>query len=113
MNLEDRMKQYLEATIQQNASDLHIASGFKPTLRIDGRLVPLVEEAIVTPVDAEAMILSILTSEQKKEFLEKRELDFAFNYENKARFRGDVFFQRGYMAAALRNIPSKIKTIEE
>ena len=112
MTNENKIKKYLDETIQQNASDLHIATGFKPTLRIDGRLVPLVEEPIITPDDAEEMILAILTPEQKKEFLENRELDFAFNHENKARFRGDVFFQRGYMGAAFRNIPSQIKTIE-
>ena len=107
------MRKYLAAVVQQNASDLHIAVGFKPTLRIDGHLIPLIDEPVITPDLGEELVLSVLDQGQREKFLQLKELDFSFNFEDQARFRGDVYFQRGYMAAALRHIPSKIKTIEE
>ncbi|MEK7574036.1 MAG: PilT/PilU family type 4a pilus ATPase, partial [Patescibacteria group bacterium] len=56
---------------------------------------------------------SLLTEEQKKIFYQERQLDLSYSFEDKARFRVNVYFQRGFMAAALRLIPSQIKTIEE
>jgi len=61
----------------------------------------------------EGLIDAMLTKEQKEKFLQEKQLDFAYAFEDKARFRVNVFFQRGYMAAALRLIPAQIKTIEE
>jgi len=57
--------------------------------------------------------MALLTEEQKIRFLKNKELDFSYTYEDKARFRVNVFFQRGYMAAALRLIPAMVKTIED
>jgi len=110
---KDKMKQLLLTTAQQNASDLHIAVGFKPTLRIDGVLVPIPKEAIVNAENAEGLVTALLSPEQKENFFRHRQLDFSYGFEDKARFRANVFFQRGYMAAALRLIPNKIRTIEE
>jgi twitching motility protein PilT len=109
----EKLNQLLLTAAQQNASDLHIAVGFKPTLRIDGVLVPLAREAIVNAETAEGLVTALLTPEQKEEFLKHRQLDFSYAFEDKARFRVNVFFQRGFMAAALRLIPAKIRTLEE
>lgn len=98
---------------QQNASDLHIAVGRKPILRIDGVLIPLEKEAVTTPEIAEGLISELLTPEQKQLFLEKKELDLSYQYEDKARFRVNVYFQRGFMAAALRLIPAKVRMVDE
>ncbi len=98
---------------QQNASDLHIAVGRKPMLRIDGVLIPLQKEQIVTPEIAEGLVFELLTPEQKQLFLEKKELDLSYAYEDKARFRVNVYYQRGFTAAALRLIPAKVRTIDE
>ncbi|MBI2035137.1 MAG: PilT/PilU family type 4a pilus ATPase [Candidatus Liptonbacteria bacterium] len=110
---KQKLNDLLFMTAKQNASDLHIAVGRRPTLRIDGILIPLQQEAVLTPDATEGLVLALLTPEQKAEFLEKKELDLSFALEDKARFRVNVFFQRGFMAAALRLIPSKIRTIEE
>ncbi len=107
------MNELLVATARQNASDLHMAVGRRPTLRVDGILVPIESEPPLTPESIEELISCLLTPEQKKTFIEKRQLDFAYSFEDKARFRVNVYFQRSYMAAALRLIPARIRTIEE
>lgn len=110
---KEKLNELLTATAKQNASDLHIGVGRRPTLRIDGVLVPLQKEPLVTPEMAEALIAELLTPEQKELFLKKKQLDFAYTYEDKARFRVNVYFQRGYCAASLRLISTRIRTIEE
>ncbi len=104
----------LTETARQNASDLHLAVGRKPTLRIDGVLVPLEKLPIMTPEAAEGIISELMTIPGQKEKLQKeRQIDLAYSFEDKARFRVNIYYQRGYLAAALRLIPSRIRTIEE
>lgn len=112
-NYQEKFQELLIATARQNASDLHIGVSRKPTLRIDGVLTSLQNEAIITPESAEAMIMSFLTPEQKENLSKNKQIDFAYSLEDKARFRVNVYYQRGYLAAALRLIPARIKTIEE
>ena len=112
-NYPAKLNELLLTTARQGASDLHIAVGRRPTIRIDSVLLPLAKEPILTREDAEGLVLALLTADQKDRFLKLRQLDFSYNYEDKARFRVDVYFQRGFMAAALRLIPAQIKTIEE
>lgn len=113
MDYKQKLNDLLLATARQNASDLHLASGRHPTLRIDGVLIPLQKEQLVTPEMSEGLIFSMLTSEQKEILFAEKEIDFSYSFEDKARFRINVFYQRGYLAAALRLIPAQIKTPEE
>ena len=110
---KSKLSDFLLAAARQNASDLHLSVGCYPTLRIDGALIPLSQEVILTPQSAEGLISEILNSEQKEIFAKEKELDFAYNFEDKARFRVNVFRQKGYPAAALRLIPTQIRTVEE
>ena len=113
MDYQQKLNDLLLLTARQNASDLHIAVGRRPTLRIDGALIPLQKEPILTPEITENLVLALLTPAQKEEFQKNREIDFSYSFEDKARFRVNVFFQRGFMAAALRLIQAQIKTLEE
>ena len=113
MNAEPFVEKLLSEVVAQNASDLHIAVGRNPTLRIDGALTPLAREAVITPESGQQFIFALLSDEQQKRFLEEKELDFSYNFKDRARFRVNTFFQRGFMGAALRLIPAKIKTIAE
>lgn len=113
MDYKQKLNDLLLMCAKQDASDLHIAVGRHPTLRIDGALVPLTKETILVPQDAEGLVMSLLNEQQKGELSLKRQVDFSYTYEDKARFRVNAYFQRGYMAAALRLIPAQIKTIEE
>lgn len=110
---KQKLDELLLATAKQNASDLHLAVGRRPTLRIDGVLIGLQKEPILTPEAMEGLIDAFLTPEQRSKFLENKQLDFAYSYEDKARFRVNAYFQRGYLAASLRLIPAQIKTVEE
>jgi twitching motility protein PilT len=108
-----KLFELLLTTAKQNASDLHIGVGRKPTLRVDGLLIPLEREAPITPEAANGIIDALLTDEQKNELAKEREIDFSYAYEDKARFRVNVFYQRGFKAAALRSIPSQIRTLDQ
>jgi len=113
MDYKEKLIELLTTTARQNASDLHLAVGRHPTLRIDGALIPLQKEQILTPEATEALVMNLLSPLQKEFFLKEKEFDFSYALEDKVRFRVNVFNQRGYMAAALRLIPAQIKTIEE
>ncbi|MFH0806243.1 MAG: PilT/PilU family type 4a pilus ATPase [Candidatus Brennerbacteria bacterium] len=113
MDYPSKLNELLLITARQGASDLHIAVGRKPTIRVDSVLVPLEKEPILTKEDAEGLVNALLTPEQKDKFSKLKQLDFSFNYEDKARFRVNVYLQRGFLAAALRLIPAQIRTVDE
>jgi twitching motility protein PilT len=102
----------LEKTIEMKASDLHLVVGMPPMLRIEGALTPI-ESKQVTDEDAQQLVFALLTTEQKDLFLVNRELDFSYDHEGKGRFRVNVYHQKGFVSAALRLIPSEIKSIED
>jgi twitching motility protein PilT len=87
--------------------------GRRPTLRIDGSLFPIQQEPILTPEAAKGLAMALLTPAQQEELSRNKEVDFAYAFEDKARFRVNVYLQRGFFAAALRLIPGKIRTVEE
>ncbi|MCD6528407.1 PilT/PilU family type 4a pilus ATPase [bacterium] len=110
---QKQLRELLDSTIKEQASDLHISTGHRPILRITGRLVPLIKKKVLSSEDVRGLIQQLLTPEQYERFLKEKELDFSYNFENKARFRGNVFFQKNEISCVLRLIPSYIKTIEE
>ncbi len=106
------LHQLLKAMIDKGASDLHITTGSPPQLRIDGLLVPL-RTPPFTPIETKQLCYSVLTDAQKLRFEEDQELDFSFGVKNLARFRGNIFMQRGAVAGAFRMIPFKVMTFQE
>jgi len=110
--IQQELEDLLLNVLQLNASDLHLSAGYKPVVRVDGALLPLNEFSILTPEHAADLAFQLL-GERKSEFIEKKELDFSYSFRDKARFRINVFFEKNFISAALRLIPSKIKTIEE
>lgn len=113
MNYQILLKKLLEITIEKKASDLHISVGHPPTLRITRNLIRLEKEKIITPEDSEGIAFVLMDERQKEKFLREKEIDFAYDFDNLARFRINIFFQRRVISIALRLIPSKIRTIEE
>lgn len=113
MNYTPILKNLLEITLAQKASDLHISVGHAPTLRIGGRLVPLVRRKKLSPEDSRGLAFALIDKRQQERFIEKKEIDFSYSFNGEARFRVNIFFQRGNVSCALRLIPSKISTIEE
>lgn len=113
MDYLQKLEQLLEVVAKESASDLHISSGRPPTLRLDGRLVPLVKYGPLSAEDTEGLSLALLDEVQKKFLFEHKEIDLSYTYRDKARFRVNVYFQSNNLSAALRLIPAKIRTIEE
>jgi len=103
----------LEEVIRFDASDLHIQVGLPPMLRVDGSLKPIEDAPVLEPSDVEKLVYSILDDDQKEILLKDKEVDFSFAFGNYGRFRVNAFHERGNLAAALRLIPSKIRTLED
>lgn len=113
MDYKSKLNEYLLATARHNASDLHLNVGRYPTMRVDGVLVTLSKEELITPEIAEGLVYALLSDEQKENYSRFKDLDFSYAFEDKARFRINVYRQRGFHTAALRLIPSNIRTVEE
>lgn len=107
------LRSLLEEMIERGASDLHITAGARPTMRIDGDIVPSKQEVVLQPKDTLHLAYSVLTENQKKRFEMEDELDFSFGIQNLARFRGNCFKQRGCVSIVLRQIPFSIKTFAD
>lgn len=108
-----RFKKLLDVTVKQEASDLDLSVGHVPNIRITGQLVPLSQEEKISPKDAEGLAFSIMNEAQKKKLLADREIDFSYDFEEKGRFRVNVYYQRDAISMAMRYIPSKIRTLED
>lgn len=106
------LDELLAMAVERRASDLHLTVGLPPMLRVDGRLQPMDFENL-TPVECQRLVYSILTDQQITTFETKHELDFSHGVAKVARFRVNVYMQRGSVAAAYRLIPRRIPTFEE
>jgi twitching motility protein PilT len=113
MDYAAQLKKYINIVAHEGASDIHFSAGSHPTIRVAGILTPMLKEAVLTLEDTKGYAHVLLTPEQEKRFLVEQEMDFAYESEDKIRFRGNCFFQRGSISIALRLIPKTIKTIQE
>src|SRR5829696_2306844 len=107
------LRALLEEMIERDASDLHITAGERPKLRVDGDITNANVEQVMTPKDTLTLAYSVLTENQKKRFEMEDELDFSFGIQNLARFRGNVFKQRGCVSMVIRQIPFNIKSFND
>src|SRR5436190_15357782 len=107
------LRALLEEMIEKDASDLHLVAGERPKIRVDGDIVSATSEEVLTPKDTLSLAYSVLTENQKKRFETENELDFSFGIQNLARFRGNVFKQRGCVSVVIRQIPFSVKTFQE
>lgn len=98
------LHQLLKAAVKQNASDLHLVAGSPPVLRVDGRIVK-VKIPELSAEDVRKLCYSILTDPQKSRFEAAKELDFSFGVKSLARFRVNLFFQKGVVSGVFRKIP--------
>ncbi|HSL81889.1 MAG TPA: type IV pilus twitching motility protein PilT [Thermoanaerobaculia bacterium] len=106
------LNQLLKAMVDQGGTDLHITTNSSPQIRIDGLLKAL-NHPPLTPSETKQLAYSILTDNQKHRLEEDLEIDFSFGIKGLARFRANVFHQRGAIAAAFRRIPYEILGFRE
>lgn len=105
------IQELMRLALERQASDLHLVAGIPPNLRVDGVLFPIPGETVLTNDVLDSYIREILTSEQYAKVAKNKELDLSLSFE-KARFRVNVYVQRGTWAVALRRIPLEIPTID-
>lgn len=108
-----KIEPYLEDVVRRNASDLHLQVGLPPMLRIDGALQPIQDQPILADADVQNLVLTLLDDQQKDVLVHDKEVDFSFAYGDIGRFRVNAFHEKGNLAAALRLIPTYIRTLEE
>jgi twitching motility protein PilT len=99
--------------VEVRASDVHITPGVPPAMRVNGRITPFQDFPKMGPQDTREIVYSVLNDSQRKRFENERQLDFSYAIPGLARFRVNVFFQRGSISAAFRLIPNEIKSLEE
>src|SRR5437867_1540248 len=97
---------------EMGGTDLHVTTNSAPQIRVDGKLRPL-DLPPLTAVETKQLAYSVLTDAQKHRFEESLELDFSFGIKGLARFRANVFMQRGAVAAVYRTIPYEIRGFKE
>ena len=107
------LEEVLSVALAQQASDLHLVPKNPPILRVNRRLVILVKKKQLNPNDTQDLAFLLLTEEQKEKFIKNKEIDFSYSFENKARFRVNIFFQSKGISIAMRLINREIKTISE
>lgn len=112
MEYKKEIEQLVSAVIEEGASDLHLAEGRHPLVRVSGVLIPLVKSPVTTAADMKGYLAEFL-SDRNKEILEKeRHVDFSYTLTN-VRFRGNAYYRQTKLSIALRLIPHDIRTLAE
>lgn len=112
MEYRKEIEELVEIVIKEDASDLHLAEGRTPIIRVSGQLIPLVKKPIISTNDIKGYLNEFLNEENKVLLQKDRDVDFSYSMTN-ARFRGNAFFRQGAISISLRLIPKHIKTLAE
>ena len=107
------IQQLLKYVVEKKASDLHLVVGSPPMVRIDGVIVPTGGEKVLTGSDVDQLVSGVMSVEQRQVLSVNKELDFSFSMGEHARFRVNVYHQKGTMAGSFRFIPVDVPTIDE
>ena len=113
MDYKSELNELIEVVVREGGSDLHFSAGSHPTIRVNDVLVPLLKKPMLKPEDTLGIVTELLLPAQKERFLAEQEIDFSYAYNQKVRFRGNAFFQKGGVAIALRLVQDRIRTLEE
>lgn len=107
------LSELLQIVLNSRASDLHLLANLRPMIRIDGDLSPIVNQNIINADEVKSLLFSIMSEEQKELFLANKEIDFSYAFHDQARFRVNVYVQKGTFGAAFRLIPIKIPSLSD
>ena len=113
MEYKSFLDKLLEAVVSQNASDIHLSEGRYPTIRVNGTLIPLLNTKILEKDDTLGILRHLVSKEIIQNFEQELELNFAYEYQEGNRFRGNAFVQQGRVGVVLRLISNIIPTLEE
>ncbi len=112
-DFKKKVAELVDLLVAQGASDLHLSVGAQPIIRVSGALTPILSESVLTNDEIIGLLSEMLSPEHKKRFLETQEIDFSYSHQEKTRFRGNGFVERGHVAVALRLIPKVIRSLSE
>ncbi len=107
------LEELLRTMVERGGSDLHIAAGSPPRIRVDGKLVEMAQVDMLAPEHTQKLIYSVLDSPQIARFEQEQELDMSFGVAGVGRFRVNVFYQRGAIGSVLRTIPYEVKNFDQ
>lgn len=107
------LNRILTSLAERHASDLHLTVGSRPMIRLDEELIAMADEEVVTKDFIDGIIQHILNDEQKKIFGSRREIIFAYDFGDRARFRVDIFMQKGYPSIVFHYIPLQVKPLAD
>lgn len=112
-NQELEIEKMMSHVLETDASDLHLLVGKPPIIRVDSKLLPIAGYPVMDAEAIEKLVSVFLTDFRKEQLSAKKQVDFSYDFRGHARFRVNVYYQKGTLAAAFRHIPSKIRTIQE
>jgi twitching motility protein PilT len=107
-----RIDRLFDALLEAGGSDLHLGIAYPPTMRLRGDLVAIRQEAILAP-EMDQLLMEIVTEDQARTIREDFDLDFAYSYGDKARFRANYFYKTTGLAAVFRMIPTRVLSLED
>ncbi len=110
---EVRLIDIIQRAVHMDASDVHITSGARPAVRVDGSIQFLSDFPVLTPDMTQKLAYSVMSEKHRKNLEERGQVDFSFGVKDLGRFRANVFYQRGSVACAFRRLPYKIRTVTE
>ena len=113
MDHKKSLEELIDLVINQSGSDLHLSEGRHPTVRVGGEAVPITSHPVLTREDTKAFLAAMVDPARAARFEERSQVDFAYAYRDKFRFRGNAFVQQGRVSIVLRLIPRDIKTLAE
>ena len=113
MSQENFLDELVDVVAKEGASDLHLAEGRSPVIRVSGFLISLVKMPALSKEDLAGLLTFLLSADEKKELEVYKETNFAYSHKGKARFRCNIFMSLGKVNVAMRLIPTKIKSFEE
>ncbi len=103
-----QLDQLLREMMEEGASDLRLKARRPPLMRVNGRLFPVKKHPVVTPDDLSSLVETVLNPQQKQKLRETLSVDLGYGVRGLARFRGNIYLQRGSLAAAFRLIPESV-----
>jgi len=112
MDYKKEIELLVSTVVNEGASDLHLAEGRTPFIRVSGNLIPLVKKSVISNTDMKGYLNEFLSEENKALLLRDKDVDFSYSLTN-VRFRGNAYYHQGVLSVALRLIPKQIKTIAD
>lgn len=112
MDYKKEIEELVSMVVNEGASDLHLAEGRTPVIRVSGNLLPLVKKSPLSESDMKGFLNEFLSEKNKADLAKDREVDFSYSL-TEIRFRGNAFYRQNHLSIALRLIPKSIKTLAE